>query len=550
MKIFNTAKLDERTQRQLTATQKAYIYNGLDCCVTAEVYNELMAQLETEPPNVRETYETALAKLAPIMEMSMRGTYINEEARQTSIRELELELARLDNHFQKIMLGVFDTELNWRSPVQLKNLFYGMLGLKEIRKRNAKGVWAPTVNREALEFFDRYLFARPFAKFILLMRDLHKQLSFLKTEIDDDQRIRTTYNLAGTNTGRLASSMSEFGTGTNLQNVNRKLRYPFTADSGMYMVNIDLEQADGRNVGAICWDLFYDEFGPEYAGSYLDACESGDLHTTVCRMTWPELEWPDDPTAWKRFCDGLIAHGQDSYRQLAKKLGHGTNYYGTPRTMARHAHVPTATIEDFQRRYFTQFPCIGKPHGKTLWTEQRPNWHDTVIDAIKTTGTITTLFGRRRMFFGRGNDASTHRKAIAYAPQSMTGEQIDRGLLAIWRKYPQVQLLNQVHDSILLQLPFSEAEDLIPAVLETMKVELTLKGSRKFSVPLDAAAGWNWGYAEQWTRKDYEAGRCREAQIGNFRKNEYGLAKWTGKEERESPSPRNRLKDYLKGRTS
>jgi DNA polymerase I len=358
----------------------------------------------------------------------------------------------------------------------------------------------------------RYTYARPLAQYILIMRDLHKQISFLKTEIDPDGRMRTTYNIAGTNTGRLASSMSEFGTGTNLQNVNRKLRYPFTADPGMYMVNIDLEQADGRNVGAICWNAFHATLGPEVAGAYLDACESGDLHTTVCRMTWPELDWPDDPTEWKKFCDGLIAHGQDSYRQLAKKLGHGTNYYGTPRTMAKHAHVPTKVIEDFQERYFEKFPVIKA-------------WHEWTIEQVKETGTLTTPFGRRRMFFGRGNDAATHRKAIAYSPQSMTGEQIDRGLLQIWRKFPQVQLLNQVHDSILLQLPRKSAETLIPEILKTMLAPLNLVAGRDFTIPLDAAGGWNWGYADKI--------------------NLYGLTKWTGRETRELPTPKQRLRDYL-----
>lgn len=544
MKIFNTADLDERMMKTLSSSQAAHIYNGLDCCVTAEIYNELIEQLATEPENIRETYENTLAKLAPIMEMSMRGIYINEEARQGTIDYFEKELIKLDQKFQRIMVEVFDGPRNWRSPMQMKGLFYGTLRIKEIRKRNAKGQWVATINKEALEYFDRYLMARPLAKFVILMRDIHKQISFLKTEIDHDSRIRSTYNLAGTNTGRLASSMSEFGTGTNLQNVNRKLRYPFTADPGMYMVNIDLEQSDSRNVGAICWNLFFDEYGPEYAGSYLNACESSDLHTTVARMVWPELEWPSAELEWKEFCDNLIAHGQDSYRQLAKKGGHGTNYYGFPKTMARHLHSSTAAMENFQRRYFGQFPCIGRAKGEEE-KDKRNNWHKWIINEVKTTGTITTLFGRRRMFFGRANDSATHRKAIAYAPQSMTGEQIDRGLLRVWRKYPQVHLLNQVHDSILLQLPFSEATELIPLVLKTMQITLKLKDNREFTVPLAASGGWNWGYASAWIKADYEAGRCREDQIGNLRSNIYGLTKWIGKENRDRPNPKRRLKDYL-----
>lgn len=546
MKLFDTANLDEKLMKTLSADDAAHIYNGLDCCVTAEIYNELSGQLVEEPVEVQETYKVAMAKLAPILEMSMRGTLIDEPSRQESIKSLDKDLKGLDAKFQKIMQEVFGSPLNWNSPKQLQWLFYSALGLKPVKKRNQQGIFAPTTNREALEFLGgRYLYAKPLANMILALRDINKQLGFLKTEIDRDQRIRTSYNTTGTNTGRLSSSMSDFGTGTNLQNVNRKLRYPFVADPRMYLVNVDLEQADGRNVGAILYNLFIDmpreeiyslaegdprlerfckngewigPVGYDLAAAYLDACESGDLHTTVCRMVWPtELDWPEDESEWKKFCDGIIAHGQDSYRQLSKKGGHGTNYYGTPRTMAKHLHTAVNVIENFQGRYFYAFPAI-------------PLWHNWVIREIKETGTITTLFGRRRMFFGRANDASTHRKAIAYAPQSMTGEQIDRGLLAVWRAHPEVQLLNQVHDSILFQVPYAQATDLIGPVLETMQVELTLKHGRKFIVPLEAKTGWNWG------NFDYDKPTV----------NPYGLKAWTGKEDRSRPTPKNRLRDYFR----
>lgn len=556
MKIFDTANLDERSMAVLSSDEASWVYNGLDCCVTAEVYQNLICQLADEPENVKETYYQALNKLAPILEMSMRGTKIDEAARRKSIAELSEELKRLDEKFQRLMRVVCLQEdnqkyyFNWRSPVQLKNFFYGIMNLKEIKKRNSAGVYAATVDREALEYFAaNYLYARPFANIILVLRDLHKQLGFLKTEIDPDGRIRTNYNIAGTKTGRLASSMNDFGTGTNLQNVNRKLRFPFVADPQQYMLNIDLEQADGRNVGAICYNLFYDmpeeeiyelaKDDPRLAGfckndkwigptglalaaAYLNACEGGDLHTTVCKMVWPTdlggEPWPEDESKWKKFCDGIIAHGQDSYRQLSKKGGHGTNYYGTPRTMAKHLHTNAKLIEGFQHNYFTAFPAI-------------PLWHNYVIKQIKETGTLTTLFGRRRMFFGRGNDASTHRKAIAYDPQSCTGEQIDRGLYQVWKAFPQVQLLNQVHDSILLQVPFREVPEIVPAILDIMKVEIELKGGRKFHVPLDAAGGWNWGYQSE--------------------DNPYGISGWRGEEKRTPPThlktkKRQSLRDRLK----
>src|SRR6516165_6883191 len=85
-----------------------------------------------------------------------------------------------------------------------------------------------------------------------------------------------------------ASLLSDFGTGTNLQNIEDRLRSVFVADKGMKFAYVDLEQAESRLVGAIEWNLFRD-------GTYLDACESGDLHTSVCRLAWGSaVNWTGD----------------------------------------------------------------------------------------------------------------------------------------------------------------------------------------------------------------------------------------------------------------
>src|SRR5690606_41943322 len=63
---------------------------------------------------------------------------------------------------------------------------------------------------------------------------------------------------------------------------------------------------------------------------------------------------------------------------------------------------------------------------------------------------ISTLLGRRRFFFGRHTDDETIRAAIAYEPQSLTADEIDAGIIRIWRAN-RVQVLLQVHDSLLIQ---------------------------------------------------------------------------------------------------
>ena len=378
MKIIDTRDIESLVESDALSPSEIYwIYNGLDCCITQEVRHALLANLT---PVTRATYEQTLRLQAPFLEMMLRGTLVDDAHRKELIADYLDTLSELEYKFNRLCaegLGL-DYPINWRSPTQVKALFYTIMGLKEIKARNANGNYEATVNREALEKLSINFFATPFCNFILAMRDIAKQVGFLMTPLDSDKRIRCNFNLAGTNTGRLSSSFSDFGTGTNLQNVDRNLKYMFVADSGKIMFNIDLEQADSRGVGALCWEMFYDApreqitmllqragilkagqewsgpIGPEFAGSYLDACESGDLHTTVCKMSWTALPWGDDITKWRAQADE-IAYRTYSYRDMAKKLGHGTNYLGQPAAMALHTKVPA--------RVLTSLLSPASPHG-------------------------------------------------------------------------------------------------------------------------------------------------------------------------------------------
>lgn len=510
MSEFNTASLTDRNTAALNEDLKSWVYNGLDCCVTLEVYEELMKELAGEPQNIKDIYQFALDKSAPFLEMSLRGIYVDPAAKEEAIAHLDKQVQALKARFTRLTVGLFGYPISPTSPHQVKSLFYEILGINPIKKRNSKGVYAPTVDEAALDKLRFNFWATPFVNYILAIRELSKKLSFLRTDIDEDGRFRTSLNIAGTTTGRSSSSASDFGTGSNLQNIDTTLRYPFVADEGMILVNVDLEQADARNVGALIWNMFPDD---PRAGQYLDACESGDVHTMVCKMAYPELGWPDDPKQWKSFCDDPSQsgyfHGTDSYRQGAKKLGHATNYLGQPRALASRVHMPQKIVEAFQERYFSAFPMI-------------PLWQKETIRMVQEEGFITTPYGRRRYFFGRGSEPDTWREAIAYAGQSMTGHQIDMGILQLWRARPEVQLLIQVHDSILFQVPRAVLEEAMPDYMRLLRFTFELARGRKFFVPLEAKTGWNWGNKEI----DKKTGEVR---------NPWGLSKWTGKETREPP---------------
>jgi len=268
----------------------------------------------------------------------------------------------------------------------------------------------------------------------------------------------------------------------------------------MKLANLDLEQADARNLGATCWDLFVDQYGPEFAGKYLDYCESGDVHTKICQLGWPEFDWTDDPIHNRSIAD-VIAHKDMSYRDLSKPLGHGTNYMGEV-MVAQSTKLPMSTILAFKEKYFAALPCIEL-------------WHEWVKRQLIEFSFITTLFDRRRFFYGRANDKNNIRAAVAFGPQSLTGDEINLGLINLFR-LNRVQLLAQIHDSILFQYLEDEEEVILPLAIKALTIPLTLKRGREFVVPVEAKVGWNWGNAGA--------------------NNHHGLIKWKGeKDERMKP---------------
>jgi len=502
VRIINTSDLTP--DRALSQNERDWVYNGLDCCVTLEIRDVLRWQLDNVSSN---TYQFSLALQAPILEMSTRGIRINLRRRAEVLSSMQVKIEQLSEQLTEIVRdGIGFPAVNsiekgkpkywWRSPTQLKQLLYDVMGLPVQYKLNKdKGIRMPSTDRNALEKLDAYFIAEPVIAHILALRDIDKKRAWLETDVDSDNRMRSNFNIAGTNTGRLASSASDFGTGTNLQNVTSSLRSVFIADPGMKFANLDLEQADSRNVGALCWNLFND-IDERFAATYLNACEAGDLHTFVCKMSSPELPWG---TASDRQIAEAIAYRDKSYRQMAKVLGHGSNYLGQPQTMAKHSKLPVQLVANFHKNYFAAFPCI-------------PAWHQSVFRNLETFSSLTTLFGRRRYFWGRPAEGSTRREAVAYAPQSMTGDEINTGILNLWRAN-KVQLLMQVHDSILFQYPEEQEAEIIPWALETLKAPLTLAKGREFVVPTEAMVGWNWGYYDK--------------------SNPDGLAKWKGSDNRK-----------------
>lgn len=483
MPLIQTADLKPES---LSPSDNLQAYCGLDCCVTLEVREELGRQFP-QPPQIY-SFERALQ--APYLEIMQRGFQVDGIARRQAAGVLHQRIADLQIKLNRMSEAWTGFPLNPRSQHQCRQLFYEAMQLPE-RWISQKGQRKLSMNREVLEKLEEeYLYARPIVSCILAIRDLSKQCEVLETEIDGDGRFRTSYNIAGTETGRPSSSSNAYGTGGNAQNIAPMLRYVFVSDPGWKLAVIDLEQVEARDVGFFAGCLFGD-------WSYLDACESGDLHTNNARRIWPELPWGSDPRENRRVAERNF-YRDFSYRDMAKRGSHLSNYMGTAWTASRALKVPIGIMEEFQARYVRgraadpkrglgaiepAFPCI-------------PRWWQWTAQQLQTTHQLVTPFGRRRHFFGRPGDDTTLREAIAYLPQSTTADRMNLGMWRCWKYMPQIQLLAQTYDSITFQFHESEDEDaIIEEALQRIRVELRGPNGRRYVVPGEAKVGWNWGAA-------------------------------------------------------
>lgn len=473
--------LDPHTQYQ--------VYNGLDCCLTFEIFEILQQQILSNP-NAQLIYSFERAMQAPAMEIMERGWKIDQKERENGQRLLHARQSKFQRMLDALAMAVWDKPLNANSPAQLKSFFYGTMGLPE-QHSIIQGHRKISCNREALEKLSAYFYAKPTINVILALREVTKKLSVLETEVSCDGRMRTSYNVAGTETGRWNSSASADGSGTNLMNITEELRRMFVADNGYKLGHIDKEQAEARVVGLLIYKVCGDS-------TYLDACESGDLHTTTARSAFPNINWTGDNDKDKEIAENTPFYRHFSLRDMSKRGGHLTNYFGKPHTMSRHLKIPLKDAELFQANYFKVYPIR--------------EWHEWVRRELAKEQSLTTLLGRKRTFYGRPNDDSTLKEAIAFEPQSVIGDMVNLIIWLIWYYERRVQLLGQTYDSIDFQYKPENETSVLTHILQRAQIPITAR-DRTIIIPTECSTGYNWSKHDP---------KCRIHKDGNPN----GLKKW------------------------
>ena len=529
----------ELDRYKLDEEQKLWAYCGLDNCLTAElkpVFNPLL-----DP--VREVYEFQRALQGPAMTLMRRGFKVDQKETELALngdpnatytleecgpkgKYKDTTTAKIETRYRKLgvlrrisTLGgmakddtrkvgkwqivdptatlqvlakvIWDKELNYHSPKQLQAFLYGAMRLPEQLKRE-KGKVKVSTDHEALEHLaGTYPKAATIVNAIKRLRDLEKLCDVLQKGIDADGRMRCSYNIAGTETGRWSSSTSVWDTGGNMQNIPKELRRIFVADPGYILFNADLEQAESRITAYLSKD-----------SNYITACESADLHTTVAHMLFGI---PDD----KKYADSHYYYRHFTYRDMAKRAGHALNYGLSPNSLARQMHIPVQQAFRVYLLYLGGEMTLDRAAKLGLW--DMPNktkegrflyfkgafegirrWHESTIEELELNGMLTTPLGRRRVFWARLNDAQTHREAIAFRPQSTIGDLLNLGLFRVWKELePVVQILGQVHDSVCGQIPEKLVDEYAPRVLECLHNPIKVNG-KTMIVPADIKFGKNW----------------------------------------------------------
>lgn len=566
--------------RHLTPDEIHQSYNALDSAVTLRVHEKLAPLVEASP-HASTSYAFVRAMQGPALDMMRRGINVQQKVRQDETSRYMALRDRAQALLDRLADAVWGPEEYevvtkrevWTTPIgkrgqaltpkrsiardvavcqrprglnagsnkQCLAFFNTALGLPiayEIRKTASGTERTPTANDKALRKWaerrmkglgtdprDRTIapvkLAAPFVSLILTIRDADKMLMVLRAPLDPDGRMRCSYNVVGSETGRWSSSKNAFGRGANLQNQTPSMRRMFCADDGYRFISTDLEQAESRVVAGLVWQTTGDT-------RYWDACVEGDLHTVASMMAYPEMGWSDDPKENRHLADRPCPdHPHYTVREANKRFGHASNYRGSPYGIAQAVGVPVHVIEGFQRRYFGAFPGI-------------PLYHDWVKRQLLEKQYLDTPLGRRRWFFSRPTEDSTLREAIAFVPQSTVGELLNLIMWKVWRRsllpprdprYLKIQLLLQNHDAFAFQLPDAIFTSLLEHTIHEVNLEFEhtpiplVRGDerRDLVIPGEFITGFNWAYRDKgsdpskWTFPDG---------------NPDGLSKWGGSDTR------------------
>ncbi|WP_040697079.1 DNA polymerase I [Nodosilinea nodulosa] len=451
------------------AIAAAATYCGADVHTTYLLVPKLQAELD-KIPDLKTLFTEVELPLEPVLaEMESTGIRVDPDYLANFSKQLETDLARIE----KTAYEEAGETFNLASPKQLSELLFEKLGLdkRKSRKNKSGGYSTDASTLEKLQ--------GDHAVVDLVVE--HRTLSKLKsTYVDalptlirpDTHRVHTDFNQAVTATGRLSSS------NPNLQNIpirtafSRQIRAAFIPEQGWRLVAADYSQIELRILAHLSGE-------PVLVEAYNN---NDDVHALTARLLFEK----DDISSEER--------------RAGKVINFGIIYGMGAVRFAREAGVSRTEAKTFIDRYYDRYPKVFE----YLLQMQR--------EAIAN-GYVQTICGRRRYFNftdgklrslrgtdpaaidldslrSNGYDAGSLRAAANAPIQGSSADIIKIAMIRLHEllKDYQANLLLQVHDELVFEVPPDEWKELEPKITAVMESAVALK------VPLkvEAHAGPNW----------------------------------------------------------
>lgn len=457
----------ERWKGEYVSDEDFWMYNAKDAAVTYEIARPLAKELKRQKNTA--TYRRQKGILRPLIYMMVRGIRMDTVGLK---REYDDHLRQI-KEMQKELDAIVGHEINFDSPKQVRSYFYIELGIKPLTHKGKVTVDETAMKRLAAKGYKA-------ASIIQDVRSLRTISStFLDVKLDDDNRLRCSFDPGGAATGRLSSSKRiDTGTGMNQQNQPPIVKNFMLADEGYILYELDKAQAENRIV-ANC--------APEPTMKH--TFDSGiDIH---CQTFSLMFGIPIEQVSRKKgSC--TLGTGKHSQRDWGKKANHSLNYdLGWNQFMLTY-ECSAKEAKLLIARYHAVYPGI------------RAHYHAWIQNQLRKDRTITNCspFERKRLFLGP-MERETYKKAYSHFPQSTVGDLInDYGLIYMDECYDYlpVQLLNQVHDSVVIQIPltlsWTRHGELLLQLINKLDTPLTFRGT-SFIIPTGLKGGLRLGKAEE-----------------------------------------------------
>lgn len=347
-----------------------------------------------------------------------------------------------------------DKHVNIKSPKQLKWILEKAVGHK------ISGTAADILEglAEEVEGEDNFVHA------LLRLRKLNKQMDTyvtgLRNVLCSDGRVRGTFNLHGTETGRLSSSKP------NMQNIPRDktIKNLFIASPGYALVELDYSQAELRVLAQLSGDPFMQQV-------YIDG---KDMHDAVAeKMFGPDFD--------------------SEQRNLAKTINFGIAYGRGPDSLMDSFSITYSEAKKLIDDWFRPMPLV-----KQFIKNKRKEPFNGIP--------CTTVFGRLRHFVITNDNRNHIENESINTPIQATAS--DCTLMSVIEIDKQIRLqgidagvINNVHDSILIEV--RDTPEDIAAIVELGKrtmAEIPKKYIPDVVVPFkaDVKVGYKWGDLEKW----------------------------------------------------